>query len=74
MYDASAVGAAAAAAGVPFLLDACQTAGQVPLDVQELQCDFLTGGASPFNSLVLSSSAQTCCLGDGVAAYESAAS
>jgi selenocysteine lyase/cysteine desulfurase len=44
MYDAAAVGAAAAAAGVPFLLDACQTAGQVPLDVQALQCDFLTGG------------------------------
>ncbi|WIA32612.1 hypothetical protein OEZ86_003415 [Tetradesmus obliquus] len=43
MYDAAAVGAAAAAAGVPFLLDACQTAGQVPLDVQQLQCDFLTG-------------------------------
>jgi selenocysteine lyase/cysteine desulfurase len=46
MYDAAAVGAAAAAAGVPFLLDACQTAGQVPLDVQELQCDFLTGRAA----------------------------
>jgi Cys-tRNA synthase (O-phospho-L-seryl-tRNA:Cys-tRNA synthase) len=51
MYDAAAVGAAAAAAGVPFLLDACQTAGQVPLDVQELQCDFLTGRVqtSPFH-------------------------
>jgi selenocysteine lyase/cysteine desulfurase len=41
--DATAVGAAAAAAGVPFLLDACQSAGQMPLDVQALRCDFLTG-------------------------------
>lgn len=43
VYDAPAVGAAAAAAGVPFLLDACQSAGQMPLDVKQLQCDFLTG-------------------------------
>ncbi|KAF6262168.1 aminotransferase class V [Scenedesmus sp. NREL 46B-D3] len=43
VYDAAAVGAAAAAAGVPFLLDACQSAGQMPLDVQQLRCDFLTG-------------------------------
>lgn len=43
VYDAAAVGAAAAAAGVPYLLDACQSAGQMPLDVQQLQCDFLTG-------------------------------
>ena len=43
VYDAAGVGAACAAAGVPFLLDACQTVGQMPLDVQQLQCDFLTG-------------------------------
>jgi len=29
------------AAGVPFLLDACQVAGQRPLDVDTLGCDFL---------------------------------
>lgn len=46
VYDAQAVGAAAAAAGVPFLLDACQSVGQMPLDVQQLQCDFLTGIAA----------------------------
>jgi selenocysteine lyase/cysteine desulfurase len=45
VYDAAAVGAAAEAAGVPFLLDACQSAGQMPLDVQHLRCDVLTGAA-----------------------------
>eukprot|EP00879_Flechtneria_rotunda_P013191 GHRR01013776.1.p1 GENE.GHRR01013776.1~~GHRR01013776.1.p1 ORF type:complete len:440 (+),score=145.36 GHRR01013776.1:194-1513(+) len=48
VYDAAAVGAAAAAAGVPFLLDACQSVGQMPLDVQQLQCDFLTGTSRKF--------------------------
>jgi len=39
---AAEVGAACRAAGVPFLLDACQSAGQIPLDVDELCCDMLT--------------------------------
>jgi selenocysteine lyase/cysteine desulfurase len=39
---AAAVGAAAREAGVPFLLDACQSAGQMPLDVGELGCDMLS--------------------------------
>lgn len=43
VYDAAAVGAACRSAGVPFLLDACQSVGQVPIDVQHIQCDFLTG-------------------------------
>jgi selenocysteine lyase/cysteine desulfurase len=38
---ASAVGAVARDAGVPFLLDACQSVGQMPLDVDELGCDML---------------------------------
>lgn len=40
---AAAVGAVARRAGVPFLLDACQSAGQVPLDVNRLGCDLLVG-------------------------------
>jgi cysteine desulfurase / selenocysteine lyase len=39
---AAAVGSVARAAGVPFLLDACQSAGQMPLDVEELGCDMLS--------------------------------
>ena len=39
---AAAVGRLARAAGVPFLLDACQSAGQLPLDVEKLGCDMLS--------------------------------
>ncbi|GLY44116.1 aminotransferase class V [Amycolatopsis sp. NBRC 101858] len=39
---AEAVGAVAEAAGIPFLLDACQSAGQVDLDVRRLKCDALS--------------------------------
>jgi len=43
VQPAEAVGEVARAAGVPFLLDACQSAGQVPLDVGALGCDMLSG-------------------------------
>jgi selenocysteine lyase/cysteine desulfurase len=39
---AAAVGAVARASGVPYLLDACQAAGQYPIDVDALGCDFLS--------------------------------
>ena len=39
---AKEVGRIAKDAGVLYLLDACQAAGQLPLDVKELQCDFLS--------------------------------
>jgi selenocysteine lyase/cysteine desulfurase len=39
---AAEVGRITTAAGVPFLLDACQSVGQRDLDVDELGCDFLS--------------------------------
>jgi selenocysteine lyase/cysteine desulfurase len=39
---AAAVGAVTRDAGVPYLLDACQAAGQLPIDVDALGCDFLS--------------------------------
>jgi len=36
------IGALTREAGVPFLLDACQTAGQWPLDVERIGCDMLS--------------------------------
>lgn len=40
---AAAVGALSRAAGVPFILDACQAVGQLEVDVQTIGCDFLSG-------------------------------
>jgi selenocysteine lyase/cysteine desulfurase len=39
---AAAVGAVTRSAGVPYLLDACQAVGQLPVDVEALGCDFLS--------------------------------
>jgi selenocysteine lyase/cysteine desulfurase len=39
---AAEVGAVARAAGVPYLLDACQAAGHLSIDVDTLGCDFLS--------------------------------
>ena len=42
MQPAMAVGKVAQEADALFLLDACQSAGQIPLDVQALGCDILS--------------------------------
>lgn len=48
VYDAAAVGALAKQYGVLYLLDACQSVGQMVVDVQQIQCDFLTGTGRKF--------------------------
>jgi cysteine desulfurase/selenocysteine lyase len=48
LQPAAAVGKLARGNGSFFLLDACQTAGQLPLDVEELSCDFLSATSRKF--------------------------
>jgi len=45
---AEAVGRVANDAGIPFLLDACQSAGQMPLDVDALGADLLSATSRKF--------------------------
>jgi selenocysteine lyase/cysteine desulfurase len=48
VQPAAAVGAVCEEAGVPFLIDACQAVGQMPVDVTVLRCDYLAGTARKF--------------------------
>ncbi|HYK82320.1 MAG TPA: aminotransferase class V-fold PLP-dependent enzyme [Gemmatimonadales bacterium] len=48
VQEARAVGAVCAELGVPYLVDACQSVGQMAVDVGELRCDFLCATARKF--------------------------
>ncbi len=48
VQDVGAVGAVCRDYGVLYLVDACQSVGQMPVDVRELQCDFLSATARKY--------------------------
>ena len=48
VQDVLAVGEVCAQLRIPFLLDACQAIGQIPVEVAELRCDFMTATARKF--------------------------
>src|SRR5690242_18938427 len=48
VQDAAAVGDVCAELDVPYLVDACQTVGQMAIDVHALRCDFLAATGRKF--------------------------
>jgi len=48
VQDARAVGEVCADLGVPYLVDACQSVGQMAVDVNDLRCDYLAATARKF--------------------------
>ena len=48
VQDVEAVGEVCREHDVPYLVDACQTIGQMPVDMEHLNCDFLAATARKF--------------------------
>jgi selenocysteine lyase/cysteine desulfurase len=48
VQNVQAVGAVCESLGVPYLVDACQAVGQIPIDVASLNCDYLAVTARKF--------------------------
>lgn len=48
VQDVEAVGEVCEAFGVPFIVDAVQAVGQIPIDMTRLRCDYLAGTARKF--------------------------
>lgn len=48
ILPAAEIGALLTGSGAVYALDACQTVGQLPLDVTEIGCDLLTGAGRKF--------------------------
>ena len=48
MQPVEALGEIAESAGVPYLVDACQAVGEIPVDVGRLRCDFLSATGRKF--------------------------
>jgi selenocysteine lyase/cysteine desulfurase len=48
VQDVEGVGVVCEEAGVPYVVDACQAVGQIPIDVDRLRCDYLSATARKF--------------------------
>jgi selenocysteine lyase/cysteine desulfurase len=48
VQDVAGVGAVCEELDVPYLVDACQAVGQLPIDVSQLRCDYLSATARKF--------------------------
>jgi selenocysteine lyase/cysteine desulfurase len=48
IQSVESLGEIAESAGIPFLLDACQAVGELPINVEQLRCDFLSATARKF--------------------------